>query len=110
MNNIFYIKKSPMDGLGIFSKRRINPGEYISSISYNEFGRWLNHSEKYNNSHFEFINGKYILKAKKCIYHHDEITIDYYDRNNPKIFKQFSFNSIELIPKNTIKQKKFFNY
>ena len=115
----FYIKKSPINGLGVFAKRDIQPNEIIEIVAtkhngvwvVNEyFGKWVNHSEKYRNSEITLTNGSYMLKAIKFIFQHDEILSDYMHRSTPIIFKRPDFKVVEVEPASNFRPRTMHNY
>ena len=100
LDNVFskkyIIKKSTINGLGVFADKNIKKDEYIdfAFILYNNnksgkvsyFGSKINHCSKNDNSYLKKSGNYYYLYAKKNIRKGDEITSNY--NNTPKIIQK----------------------
>lgn len=110
MQRLFYIKKSPIHGSGVFAKQNIHANTVIDTVAEMSavcrwqrhwlvtphFGKWINHSYLNANTKVDLINKKYVLRAIREIPAHQEILADYTARSTPNIFARPDFISNEL--------------
>lgn len=87
-NNNYYLKESNIHGLGIHSNKNIYRGNIIGIGIYfkiriipyvtEDFGKWINHSNKPNAYlQYDTINCLYLVMALNDINKNTEITLDY---------------------------------
>lgn len=78
--NHIHTKESDLNGIGLFSKKKINQGDVICPARAGGkrtiAGRYANHA-LYANSYPKIINGEFFFVARKDILSGDEITANY---------------------------------
>ena len=86
----FCIKKSSIQGYGLFTKVSINSGEIICNIKFPAAWRYINHSRNPNADIVKF-NNIIFVQAIKQIPAYTEITLDYRNPLNPYKQKDYDF-------------------
>jgi len=86
MSELFTIKKSPIQGKGVFAKQTIKRNQKIGvAIIYrmfmipeitSHFGKWLNHSSR-PNTRLVRRGKEYQIVANRMIKKNEEITVNY---------------------------------
>ena len=79
-----YLDKSPLEGIGVFTKKAFNKGDYLGEAVVNvkgsflktEIGRFVNHSCKPNCT-IDWENNSFAVYANKDLKEKEELTMDY---------------------------------
>jgi SET domain-containing protein len=92
-NHQFYIDKSNIHGVGVYTAKKYNKNNYVINIikkgyiyNISTFGQKINHSYDPNCYLYKDINNNYDLYALRYIQPNEEITSDY--SKNPWFFKK----------------------
>jgi hypothetical protein len=115
LNKNYEFRKSPIHGVGAFSKTKFNKGDFINTHilphkndkQVTAFGRNLNHSETPNAISKKENDGCYKVYALTDINPGDEITLDYrvnQDLEQPQ--KNWNVEGVKVDPKTFSKQNK----